>query len=509
MAVMHLKEYRDRVLGCWLGKNIGGTLGAPLECLRGVFDVDFYTQKLGGEPLPNDDLDLQLVWLNAAEEYGRAVNASVLGEYWQTYITPNWSEYGIGKSNLRMGLVPPLSGYVGNNNRDSCGAFIRSELWACLMPGHPELAVRYAYEDAIVDHSHEGVYGEVFFAAIQSAAFVEHDRDTLIDIGLSYLPADCGIRRGIDCVRSCYAKGMDWKAARRAVLQCVPGSFGMLVGYQDRAPEEDIPVGPLGYDAPSNVAITVLGWLYGENDFARSLCIAVGCGEDADCTAATLGAILGIIQGAQQLPQKWIEPLGHGIVTCSINAANGGITLPKTVDALTERVLRLAPQFLGSRWCDVLCEEPGYAVTLAQPEMLFEHAQPRNQFYGEHFSQVLACQPFAARWHFPLFDAVVDLQGEPYVRAGEPFSVTVKLENCIRAQQWLTLKWHLPAGWQVLPSPVTALSLLSHHGSIGLAQAAFTILPGEPTDARYDLVLAISSQGRHSQGLIPVTLLQR
>ncbi len=33
-------EYRDKVLGCWHGKNIGGTLGAPFECLRGVFDID-------------------------------------------------------------------------------------------------------------------------------------------------------------------------------------------------------------------------------------------------------------------------------------------------------------------------------------------------------------------------------------------------------------------------------------------------------------------------------------
>ena len=26
---LSIDAYRDRVLGCWLGKNIGGTLGAP------------------------------------------------------------------------------------------------------------------------------------------------------------------------------------------------------------------------------------------------------------------------------------------------------------------------------------------------------------------------------------------------------------------------------------------------------------------------------------------------
>lgn len=56
-------EYRDKVLGCWTGKNIGGTLGAPIEGRREMFDLTFYKQDLYGTPAPNDDLDLQLVWL--------------------------------------------------------------------------------------------------------------------------------------------------------------------------------------------------------------------------------------------------------------------------------------------------------------------------------------------------------------------------------------------------------------------------------------------------------------
>jgi len=29
--VLSEPEYRDKVYACWLGKNIGGTLGAPVE----------------------------------------------------------------------------------------------------------------------------------------------------------------------------------------------------------------------------------------------------------------------------------------------------------------------------------------------------------------------------------------------------------------------------------------------------------------------------------------------
>ena len=131
-------ELRDRIAGCWQGKNAGGALGAPLECKRGKVNVEWYLQPdIERNPPPNDDLDLQIAWLCAVEEYGSGVSANVLADYWLTYVTPNWSEYGIGKSNLRRGIAPPLSGRVGNYFKDSCGCFIRSEIWACLCPGSP------------------------------------------------------------------------------------------------------------------------------------------------------------------------------------------------------------------------------------------------------------------------------------------------------------------------------------------------------------------------------------
>ena len=77
---MKFSVYTDKVRACWLGKNIGGTLGVPHEGHRGVFDLTYYTHDLSAGALPNDDLDLQLVWLMAAEAHGRQVNAEVLWE---------------------------------------------------------------------------------------------------------------------------------------------------------------------------------------------------------------------------------------------------------------------------------------------------------------------------------------------------------------------------------------------------------------------------------------------
>ena len=43
---LNLEEYRDKVLGCWTGKNIGGTLGAPFEGSRTPNSITFYTQDM-------------------------------------------------------------------------------------------------------------------------------------------------------------------------------------------------------------------------------------------------------------------------------------------------------------------------------------------------------------------------------------------------------------------------------------------------------------------------------
>ena len=118
---MNFKEYKDKVRACWLGKNIGGSLGAPFECKRGTFDVEYYTHDLSEGALPNDDLDLQLVWLNAAEKYGKNLDSEILGEYWLSYVVASVSEYGMGKNNMAMGIRPPLSGL--DNITYKCGIF--------------------------------------------------------------------------------------------------------------------------------------------------------------------------------------------------------------------------------------------------------------------------------------------------------------------------------------------------------------------------------------------------
>lgn len=193
-------QLTDKIFACWLGKNIGGTMGFPYEGTREILDISGYATPKG-EPLPNDDLDLQLAWLSIIERFGiDTFNANRLAQAWQLLITPNWAEYGISKKNLEVGLLPPLSGEFQNDKwKNSNGAWIRSELWACLAPGFPNIAIKYALMDASIDHGlGEGTYAEMFTAALQSMAFVETDTRVIIETALTYIPADCRVAK---CIR--------------------------------------------------------------------------------------------------------------------------------------------------------------------------------------------------------------------------------------------------------------------------------------------------------------------
>ena len=110
-------------------------------------------------------------------EADNQLTARELGEYWLAYIPPHWNEYGIGKANMKSGILPPLCGEYNNAFwRHSNGAWIRSEVWACLAPGFPNVAIKYAIMDASVDHGlSEGTHAEVFTAVLESLAFFESD----------------------------------------------------------------------------------------------------------------------------------------------------------------------------------------------------------------------------------------------------------------------------------------------------------------------------------------------
>ncbi len=474
----------DRIYACWLGKNIGGTIGTPYEGKRELLDVKGFAVK-PGEPLPNDDLDLQLVWLRAMDELGpESVNEETLGEYWLSYIGPHWNEYGNGKANLRRGVLPPLSGELNNEAwKHSNGAWIRTEIWACLYPLQVEKAIRYAFADACVDHGYgEGSYAAIFVAAMECAAFAVNDIRELLAIGLSKIPEACRVARSVRLAMDAYDQGLPWQEARARLV------------------EDSADLG--WFQAPANIGFVVIGLLYGEGDFKNSLLTAVNCGDDTDCTGATVGALLGIKNGMSGIPEDWRGYLGDRIETCCTLYGHG--RFPKTCTELTQSVLNLLPVTLRVRNID---RYNGAApITLGDANDF--SGLTKEALMGRAFADQLgARKPHSYRVVNGLIAALVELDAEPVITPGGTLSGTITLQSpLIPEPQYFELRWLLPEGWRAEGSHYLFVTQ-NREPQTQLTDGKFTLYSGETVLPMQRAVLEIIAVGRPMPLYVPITVL--
>jgi ADP-ribosylglycohydrolase len=327
-AGTEIDRYPEKVLACWRGKAVGGTLGQSFEGLDGPIRADFYVPVPEGM-VPNDDLDVQVVYARVIGDLAQPrVDRSVIAGAWQRHLQFPWNEYAVAKRNLAEGILPPHTGSFDNWFTCGEGAVIRTELWACLAPGEPQRAAAYAYEDACVDHSGDGIWAAVFMAALQSLAFVESDVDRLLDRSCELLPVSSRIRQVVHDTRVWVAEGLAWEDVRERIM--------------DRYATGDFT------DTRINTGFVVLGWLASGGDFERAILITNGCGADTDSSTASVGALLAILD-PDAVPARWLAPIGDDLV---LNRQVVGIAAPATIQDFTDEVVALRGRLRGF-WPDV------------------------------------------------------------------------------------------------------------------------------------------------------------
>ena len=308
---------REKMLGGLLGKAVGGTLGAPYEGCRGPLNLKYY-DPVPQEMLPNDDLDLQVLWAcKLKDEWNGILSCDNFADAWLNCVAFPFDEYGIAIRNIKLGLRGRSIGIYDNAFADGLGAAIRSELWAFLAPGNPELAMKYAKMDACIDHFGSGLDAALFLTAMESLAFVEPDIRKLIRKSVELLPKKSFMKEVIkDTVKFC-KKCSNVKKIRSKILE----DYGC----------------DSFTDVHQNIAFSVAALLLGDGDFSKSICLAVNFGCDTDCTGATVGAILGIIS-PDGIPKKWLKPIGSNLV---VSKEITGINPPATLEDFADMILEL------------------------------------------------------------------------------------------------------------------------------------------------------------------------
>ena len=291
--------YYDKVLGCWTGKSIGGIIGAPYECHKHFKECD--PDNLWPKILyPNDDLDIQVVYMEALQKHGLYIDSKTLAQYWKDHCFYTCCEYGIFIDNFNGGIMPPYSGAFNNDwYHEGMGCPIRAEIWGILCPGNPKLAAEYAAIDGCLDHSTFSIEVEQFWAAACSMGFFESDLHKLLPEALNVLPENSRVRKIYHEVVEICNKKTSIKNKWTSIIR--------KRGHRNATATE------------TNFPLTLMALYLSEGDFKKAMHICIQSGWDADCTAATAGAMLGLIHGSAVLPADYREKMGKTLVcACEI-----------------------------------------------------------------------------------------------------------------------------------------------------------------------------------------------
>ena len=343
-----LADWKDKFYGAWLGRCCGCALGKPLEMrpftagrdgkpgwgfihdwfnAAGAFPIKGYTPgispfganigltELRDPPSQrekirfmesDDDIRYTVLGLLLTEQRGRDWDSWDVGKHWHL-----WLPYGkvfTAETQAYLNFARVTCGAEGkyfprppdwparlewvrryrNPFREWIGAQIRADGYAYAAAGDPILAAEFAWRDASFSHVKNGVYGEMFIAAVIAAAFVEADNRKLVQIGLNVIPENCRLAQDVN-------QAIEIATTCADQLELVERIWEAFSHYDP-------------FHTNNNASLVVAALLFAGDDFEKGITTAVLGGWDTDCNGATLGSILGAKLGADNIPETWKAP---------------------------------------------------------------------------------------------------------------------------------------------------------------------------------------------------------
>lgn len=258
-----------------------------------------YADTVDGMPV-DDDTNYILLSQLIIEDYGRDFKPKDVAKAWIKYQSRNayFTAERVAYDNFVKGYAPPQSAMHKNPYREWIGAQIRGDYFGYINPGNPEAAADMAFRDASISHIKNGIYGEMFASAMIACAAVTRDIKSIIKGGLSQIPATSRFYESVESVISDYESGVSYD-------ECITRIHSL---YDEHT----------GYGwchTISNAMIVTAALLYGEGDFGSSLCMAVQPAFDTDCNGATVGSVLGMRNGIDDIGEEWTKPLNDTLYT--------------------------------------------------------------------------------------------------------------------------------------------------------------------------------------------------
>ena len=325
---------RDKLTAAWRGRVCGCMLGLPIECIR-TFELWPFLQATDNWPLHryitsadvqhpiadtigfplrsrtyadmltdgfmgDDDTNYTFMASYIIDRWGRAFTSNNVCDAWKhtqvmyAYATAEKVAY----RNMIAGYYAPGCALYKNPFREWIGAQIRGDYFGYINPGDPETAAEMAWRDARISHVKNGIYGEMFSAAMNAAAMVTDSVEEVVLSGMAQIPSTSRLYAGLSAVLDAFREGEDWDTFLT----------GFLKRYNELDPHDAVHTIP-------NAMLVAAALLWGGGDFSRTVCLAVQGTFDTACNGATAGSVVGMMVGTQGIDRQWTDPIGDSVYT--------------------------------------------------------------------------------------------------------------------------------------------------------------------------------------------------
>lgn len=318
---------KDKIKGGWAGQTIGCTYGGPTEFkYRGaiihdyqnmIWYDDYIYETFIEDPGLYDDVYMDLTFVEVLDRVGLDAPADSFAIAFANADYKLWHANQAARYNILNGIMPPASGHWKYNpHADDIDFQIEADFIGMMTPGMVNTGSEYCDRIGHIMNYGDGWYGGVFVSAMYSLAFVSDDIHFVINEALKTIPSQSRFHQSIsDLIKWHKQYPDDWK-------QC------WFEFEKKHASEKGCPEGvfnAFNIDAGLNSAYVVIGLLYGEKDFFKTMDIATRCGQDSDCNPATAAGILGVMGGYSSIPEFWkpalekVEDLDFPYTSISLN----------------------------------------------------------------------------------------------------------------------------------------------------------------------------------------------
>ncbi|MDR1780827.1 MAG: ADP-ribosylglycohydrolase family protein [Tannerella sp.] len=350
----------DKIKGAWAGQTIGCTYGGPTEFkFPGTMIQDYVTipwsegyirQWMTNTPGLYDDVYMDLTFVDVFDRLGLDAPVDSFAVAFATAGYALWHANQAARYNILHGIMPPKSGHwLYNPHSDDIDYQIEADYAGIMSPGMPNAASEVSDKIGHIMNYGDGWYGGVYVGAMYALAFVSDDIEFVVSEALKTIPEQSVYYKCMSDVISWHKQYPDdwkqtWAECEKKWSQDIGCPDGVFV--------------PFNIDAVINSAYIIIGLLYGEGDFFKTIDISTRCGQDSDCNPASSGGILGTILGYSKIPDYWkkeivdVEDMDFAYTTISLN---------KTYEMSYKQALQMIERnggTVGASDVTIACQQP-------------------------------------------------------------------------------------------------------------------------------------------------------